>query len=60
MNVQRVQDEHMVIVLGQRDHVALGRDLQAAAARDLRWEEWNGSNVFVVAVVFEFNFETLI
>ena len=34
-DVQGVQDQHVVIVLGQGDHITLTRDLQAAAAGHL-------------------------
>ena len=31
-DVQRVKDQHVVVVLSQRHHIALWRDLEAAAA----------------------------
>jgi hypothetical protein len=34
-DVEGVEHEHVVVVLGERDHVSLGRDLEAAAATHL-------------------------
>ena len=38
-DVQRVQHEHVMVVLGQGDHVALASDLETAAAGHLNEDE---------------------